>query len=161
MPAPKKNKNAVGNHGGAPTKYDPKFCETILEFFDRNPYDEREIKFYDKNGKVYKTEIKMIPAKLPTLERFACDIGVDADTLLNWAKVHIEFFGAVVKAKNMQKDILIQNGLTGFYDAGFAKFVAINFTNMKDKTEVEHSTPEEGFKITYNMPGHHDDQSES
>jgi hypothetical protein len=39
-------------------------------------------------------------------------------------------------AKQMQKDILNQNGLAGLYNPSYCKFVAINETGMADRKET-------------------------
>jgi hypothetical protein len=120
-----------------PSKYDPKYCDEIVEFFTVEPFTVTTETMEGKNFS--KESTKMIPNKFPTFERFACNIDVDVDTLNNWAKEHEEFFGAYKKAKQLQKDFLMQNGLNGLYPAAAFCFVAKNCTDMRDKTEVEHS----------------------
>jgi hypothetical protein len=124
---------------GRPTKYKPRFCKDIIKFFDIKPFYAMEIEYKDKNGNIYKTDTKFIPNDLPTLMGFARKVNVDTDTLVEWTKKYKNFSVAVARAKTMQQDILVQNGLSGRYDAGFAKFVATNFTDMRDKQEQEHS----------------------
>ena len=60
--------------------------------------------------------------------------------MLNWAKANDEFLCAIKKAEDLQKDILIQNGLLNAYDKTFAIFVAKNVTDMRDKKELDHSS---------------------
>jgi hypothetical protein len=60
---PEKSKNP----GGRPTKYQPEYCEAIVEFMGQG---------YSKTA-------------------FAGSIGVSRDTLLEWAKGYPEFSGAV------------------------------------------------------------------
>lgn len=121
------NQNGVGNNGGRPDKYEERFCDEILEFFDVEPYIESE-----SNGRVQR-----LANKLPTFERFAANIGVVVNTLKNWCDKHPEFLTAYEKAEQLQKDILVQNGLIGGYTAQFAMFVGKNFTDMKDKQEID------------------------
>jgi len=117
--------------GGRPTKYDEKYCEEIVEFFDQEPFKVSQ----GDNGK-----IELMPCALPTFERFAFKIGVHRDTLHEWLKKHPEFSDAYKKAKDLQKDILIQNGLVGAYDKTFAIFVAKNVTDMSDKQGIDHTS---------------------
>lgn len=125
--------------GGSPTKYKQEYCERVIEFFDQDPYqplmikDENDNKIVatNKNGHPIFT-----PCPLPTKEAFAFSIGVHRGTLLNWAKVHDRFFVAIKKAEDLQKNILIQNGLIGNYDKVFAIFVAKNVTDMNDRQDV-------------------------
>ena len=123
---------------GCPTKYDPEFCKSIIKFFDREPYEPMK----DESGKLMFNKFGepiMKPARFPTLERFAFEIGVCIQTLHNWTKQHPDFLEAFTRAKQLQADILNVNGLGEHYNAGYAKFVAINCTNMVDKVETKHS----------------------
>lgn len=128
---------------GRPTKYKEEYCEQVVEFFNQQPYSFVEIEQEDDEGNVTKSvaldkfgnAIK-VPCPLPTKERFAFNIGVHRETLINWANSHKNFFDAIKKAEDLQKDILIQNGLVQAYDKTFAIFVAKNVTDMKDKQDI-------------------------
>lgn len=113
------------NPVGAPSKYHDGIPRLLTEFFDRPIYTIDET-----------TQEKM-PSKLPTIERFCCDIDIVKSTFYEWCKKYTELSNAFDKAKQYQKDQLIQMSLMGIYREGFAKFVAINVTDMRDK--VEHS----------------------
>ena len=126
---------------GRKSKYNKKFCQTITDYFDQEPYEDVELIHYQKDGVTKKwADKKRMPKKLPTLVQFAKSIGVCYATVYNWqneehASFHKEFLEAFTRAKELQKDFLIQNGLQGLYNPLFAKFTAINITDMKDKTE--------------------------
>lgn len=124
MGAPKGNKFAKFNNGGAPTKYDPKYCKEIIEFFSIPPHNGSKNKHF------------LMPNTLPTLLRFSMKIGVSKKNLLEWADRHDEFRVALDTAKELYKEFLSANGLLGLYNANFAKFIAINTTDMKEKVEV-------------------------
>ena len=47
-----------------------------------------------------------------------------------------EFSLAYTRAKQMQKDLLVQGGLLGVYDSKFSIFVAQNFTDMRERKEI-------------------------
>lgn len=115
---------------GRPSKYDEKYCEQLVEFFDRPLFDTV------KTSKVIKGVVvefdQQIPGRLPTFERFAFDIGVHIDTLHEWKRVHPEFSEAYDTAKCLQKDILLQNGLNGNYNAGYAHFLTKCITDLKE-----------------------------
>ena len=115
----------VKNKGGCPTKYKESYCQEMIDYFN-NP-DTTML----KDGTVV--------TDYPTFEAFATKIDVCTKTLDNW-KDRGEFLQAYLKCKNIQKHILIQKGLYGDFNPGFAKLVAINTTDMKDKTEVEQTT---------------------
>lgn len=135
------NQNSVGNNGGRPSEYNSKYCEDIIEFFSRKPYDilmmmnedtGKEEPVINKHGNAV-----LIPCDLPTFEGFAIHIGVSRQTLHNWCDAYPEFLYAYTRAKDFQKEILIQNGLHGNYEKQFAIFTAKNVTDMKDKQEVD------------------------
>lgn len=112
---------------GRPTKYRESYCDEIISFFDEDPFTASE----DNNGKpAYNA------CRLPTLERFAHNIGVHVDTLYEWASVHPVFSEAKKRALQLQKDILVQNGLIGAYDKTFAIFTCKAVAGMRDGGEV-------------------------
>ena len=100
------------NGNGAAVKYDEKYCDDIVEFF--NGYE-----------------------KYPTFERFAEKINVVAETLANWAAKHPRFKCAYDRAKNIQKARLIEGGLEGIYNARVVKLVALNDHGYKEKVEAD------------------------
>jgi hypothetical protein len=114
---------------GAPTKYKPEYCKTIVEFFDCKPTAEE----------VAKRKLNQGLIEFPTFEKFAALNDVHVETLLNWCKEYPEFFESYKKSKEMQKSFLIQMGLNGMYAPAAFCFVAKNCTDMRDKSEVEHS----------------------
>jgi len=131
------------NDTGAPSKYDPKFCRDIIKFFDCER-TKRIIKSKTTSlSGQKKIEYSTIANDLPTLLKFAKKNGIDYVTIYNWQdeenpEYHKEFFEAYNIAKKLQKDFLIDNGLTGLYpnSASFI-FVAKNITDMRDKVETE------------------------
>lgn len=140
---------------GCPTKYKPEYCEQIITYFNKPAYEPIIIK--DDNGNETVATNKQgkpifKPCSLPTKEGFAFSIGVHSETLINWAKKFVEFFEAIKKAENLQKNILIQNGLIGNYEKTFAIFVAKNVTDMKDQSVIEHHSN----NINYDISDKHD-----
>ncbi len=128
---------------GRPTKYKPEYCQKLIDFFDIEPYEDREIPHYDKNtGKVVVwKDIKRMPNKLPTLRDFAKKIKVHISNVYDWVNPEAssyqkKFHDAFIHAKEIRKWFLIQNGLQGLYPPLSFKFVAINCTDMEDKSET-------------------------
>jgi len=119
-----------------PTKYKKEYCEEIIEFFSKPPFFEREIEYRNKDGDVYKTEFKREANSLPFISAFARKIGVCRDTINEWTKKHKEFSDSLKKAKELQKEFLITNGLLGLYQPTFAIFTAKNITDMRDQKQV-------------------------
>ena len=130
--------DSTKNSAGQPTKYRQEYCADIIKFFNREPYDvlkDDGVVMTDKYGRPV-----MMPCRFPTFEMFALSIGVHRETLINWCSAHEEFFDAYKKAKDYQKEILIQNGLMGSYEKTFAIFTAKNVTDMNDKQQLDHTS---------------------
>lgn len=132
---------------GRPTVYKEEYCQQMIEFFDIEPYKEVTETFYYKDWSS-KDSIKLIPNKLPTFSKFARTIGVNRATLLDratktdesWHLVFPEFSSTYEVCKDIMKDYLNDNGLMNLYNSAYCKFVAINATDMKDKSEVDQNT---------------------
>jgi hypothetical protein len=122
MSSQDENKDTTKPKQGAPIKYHSGIPKKLTDFFDRQLYT------LDENG-------NRVPTKLPTIERFCCEIDIVKSTFYEWVKKYPELSNAFKKAKAYQKDQLIQMALIGIYKEGFAKFVAINVTDMKDKID--------------------------
>lgn len=73
MPAPKGNKNAVGNNGGRPTKYKKAFCIQAKKLSLLGAIDEELADFFE----------------------------VNQDTIQQWKKKHIEFSEAIKEGKQI------------------------------------------------------------
>jgi hypothetical protein len=74
---------------------------------------------------------------MPFLSEFAGKIGVNVAILEKWAKRHKEFGQAFIRAKELQKEFLITNGLLGLYNPTFSIFIAKNITDMRDRPELK------------------------
>lgn len=140
---------------GRPTKYKSEYCQALVDFFGQDPYEEREIEHYGKDGEVKWADIKLMPRKLPSLVDFAKSIKVGISTVYDWinpkhASYQKEFSETFThKAKKLQKWALIQGGLMGVYNPAFAKFVAVNISDMRDKQESTIKTdPDNPLKWT-------------
>jgi hypothetical protein len=126
------------NPVGAPVKYHDGIPKELTTFFDRPLYT------LDVDG-------NKVPSKLPTIERFCCDIDIVKSTFYVWAKKYPELSNAFEKAKSYQKDQLMQMALMGIYKEGFAKFVAINVTDMVDKVEHDISKDSKEVLLGYQL----------
>ena len=129
-------KNSKYCNCGAPTKYDPKYCDEVIEYFDREPL----VVLKNKKGEAVLNKFGnavMVPAEFPTVEGFAEKLKVVVKTLHNWQEEHKEFLHAYTRAKRIQKKILIVNGLNRTYDNKFSIFVGTNCTDMVDEKKVD------------------------
>lgn len=133
-------KGVAQEGAGRPTLYNPDFVNYI------DPY----IDFVLNNQSVKAKE------KIPTVEGFAYYIGVDADTINNWADkrtkegelVNPSFFGAVRKLKNFQKMKLINDGLYGGKEVNSIMAIFLLKANhgMIDSTNVDLTSKGEKIK---------------
>lgn len=137
----------TGNPNGRPTVYHKGLPQQMIEFFNKPLYTE-VIKQVASAGKVVNvTEIK--PTAFPTFDKFSREIGVVHHTLIAWCKDHPEFSTAYTICKGLQKDFLVEHGLNNNYNAGFAKFVAINCTDLKET--IVHEVSDDAKKLIINI----------
>jgi hypothetical protein len=125
---------------GRPTKYKPEFCQAIIDYFtvDLNKTHKKTIT--TAKGTVIEEDVPDIPM-FPSFAGFAAKIGVSKDIISDWQKAHAQFRRSCARAKAMAEEILVRYVLRGDYDSNFARFVAINYTDMQDRSAVEHSGP--------------------
>lgn len=101
--------------GGRPTKYEDRFVLEVDNYLHT----------------LNSTEV-------PLKEDFAFKLGVDDDTLDNWAKSHAEFFGALKKIMQKQKIQLINDGIYGGKEVNptITKLLLQNNHGMKERTDL-------------------------
>jgi hypothetical protein len=130
----------MGKHaGGRPTKYRKEFVQRLDQYISLDFQNTIDIETTDSNGNTKQYQKITPPAYCPTREGFAIEIGVDTDTLINWGNEHKEFFGALTRLDHVQKQFLLQNGLTNTYNDKIAQFLLINNHGMKSaRTDNTH-----------------------
>ena len=133
-----------GNKDGRPTAYKPEYCQDLYDYYDCEPYREVEIPHYDKagNGNVIWTETKTVPNVYPTIRGFAHKIGVGVRTVFDWldpkhSSYQPKFSQTFTQVGVLRKDFLIHNGLLGMHNPAYAKFVAVNCTDMRDRVDTQ------------------------
>lgn len=124
--------NARGTPGyagqGEPSHYRPEYIPLMYAFFDRDPWEVVE----DAKG----TPRMMPKDKLPTMQRFARQIGYSTDTLQKWADKFPDFGAAYAECKEMQKAFILESGgLT--LNGGFAAFMLRCNHGMRDEAPKE------------------------
>jgi hypothetical protein len=139
------------NPVGRPTKYDPKFPQQMLDYF------EKSIKAYTveriPNGEG-REKIEVLPAEFPTFQEFAAiNCRVSTETIHEWrdaknpdgTKKHPEFSEAYTRARDMQAAILTKGSMVGAYEGRFAGLAAKNLIGWSEKIEA---TNEVKFTMT-------------
>lgn len=122
---------------GRPTIYRPIYCKKLVEFFERPPTKVVKRQIMTKMG--MRTEDVEVPNDLPTIEGFARAMGISVRVLYEWIKIYPEFMHAFMETRSLGKEFLVQNGLKGFYQPHIFQFIAKNYTDMRDKTEMDMS----------------------
>ncbi len=127
-----------------PSKYKPEYAKKLVDFFDVEPFEVVVLPHYfDTDAHRIKwKDFKRVARKLPTLRDFAKKIRVPISTVYDWLRethksYQKDFAAAFETAKEIRKDFLIQNALQGLYMPPTFKFVAVNLTDMRDKSETE------------------------
>ena len=167
-----KKKKKEAKQGGRPTDYKESYPQDIVEYFQRcqqeilvdlefynaskfweiqhikNPIDEDDWPI----GTYWLKKVtqKMVVQKFPTFQRRATNIGVHIDTLHERAKVYKPFSESKRKCKLIQEAILIENWLTGMYNATMVQFMLKNNHWYSDKQEHEHSWSITSITLTGN-----------
>ena len=110
-------------------------CQEIIAYFEanRNPPARKRIKSRSANGG---ESYEFYTPKLPTISRWAIEIGVIEQTLYNWCNLHSDFLESVKYCKLIEKQVLVDWAAAGFIPPATFQFIAANFTDMKPaKTE--------------------------
>ena len=137
---PKKPRYSVSRKGmgGRPTKYRPKYCKLIIEFFTRPYTYEREVVHTNTKGMTW-TKHELCANAVPLMCEFAHAIGTVVNTLAEWEKKHIEFKEATTHAQHLQLAHLNHVTGLGLYNSNWAVFMGKNISNWRDKKDIEHS----------------------
>lgn len=121
---------------GHPTDYRPEYCEKLLEWFNGQRHErviKRERIIPQKNGApAIEREYEGVITRFPTFEGFADSVGVCTATLHLWRKAHPDFLEAYKRARERQKDWLVEIGLRGVVPVAAYIFTAKNVTDMRD-----------------------------
>ena len=118
---------------GRPTKYNPKYCVELIEFFSKDPLAINDDSISEKGG--WRKE--RLPSRIPWFEAFARKIGVHVDTLHEWRKVYPEFSEAYNTAKDLQREFLVDLGMSGKAPSSFAIFTMKNVCGWRDEKDLK------------------------
>lgn len=117
-----------------PGDYYPGLAAEMVTYFDRPKVKEVLETFTYRSGAVDE-RIKYVPNTPPHFSEFARQHGTTHRKLKLWAKKYPAFREAYDTCQEIFEEFMIDNGLTGAYGAVAMKFVAVNRTKMRDKTE--------------------------
>ena len=114
MPAPKGNKNAIGNKGGAPEKYTDELISLEAKAF---------------------LDWMKLPESI-FFKSFAIERGYHPNRLQEFANKSVEFSGVLEIAKAWQESKLINYGLFNKINCGMTKFVLANHHGYSERSQV-------------------------
>lgn len=148
-----------GKHpGGRPTKCTDQVIEALHEFFETqsDAIEYIDIPHYDAEGNVKWTDKKRMPARFPSIVQFwrwltkEKGISIDWSTIYSWGlqdndRYQPEFVKVYNSYKPVQRDCLVQGGLTSVYNPLFGRFVGMNDFGMVERSE---KTIEAGQSLT-------------
>ena len=121
---------------GQPTKYKPEYCQQLIDYFSIEPLEIiREQEIVGTEGGKYVS--RRLPQRFPWFEGFARKIGVHRNTLKNWCNEHPEFVEAYETAKDLQREFLVDIGLSGATSASFAIFTMKNVCGWRDERDLK------------------------
>lgn len=110
---------------GRPSKYDPSFNDELDKYLATTGKEQ---------------------TSLPTIQGFALWLGVDSDTLGNWANtkdekgelIYPDFFGTLKRLKEIQAQQLIDDGIYGGKEvnATIVKLLLQNNHGMKERNDT-------------------------
>ncbi len=150
MPAPKKNKFAIGNSGKPKYWLTPKELQDDIDSYFEE-CDDRICTIYDKVRQTTVDIKKQIPY---TIEGLCETLDCDRDTLLNYEKKegYEEYFGTIKKAKIKVQRNKLERGLDNISNPAVTIFDLKNNHGYKDKSEVEQNIKTEN-PLTINIDG--------
>lgn len=101
---------------GRPTKYNPEFCNKVKDYLENATKENMH---------------------MPKIESFALFLGVNKDTLYEWAKEHKEFSDALRDIMTVQAERLIDDGIYGGKEvnATIIKLLLQNNHGMKERVD--------------------------
>ena len=135
-PAVKLSKQPDLAQVGQPTKYKPEYCQQLIDYFSIEPLEIiREQETIGTEGGKYVS--RRLPQRFPWFEGFARKIGVHRNTLKNWCDEHPEFAEAYETAKDLQREFLVDIGLSGATSASFAIFTMKNVCGWRDERDLK------------------------
>ena len=133
-----------------PEEYYPELCKKLIEFFEIPLFETRIKLLHKKNGDTEEIPYD-VPLPLPTIEKFCAKYDLNKKTFHNWKKNHAELLHAYKRVKMFQFDHLCNNALMNHYSPSFAKFMAVNITKLRDKSEVDSKSSDGSMTPVYNF----------
>jgi hypothetical protein len=111
---------------GRPSKYNSKTPDHVISYIDDSLKD----------------------GIFPTIEGLAISLGVGTRTLYDWEGEYPDFSQTLNKLRDIQKQLLITNGITGAYNTRFSIFLLKASHGMTEKEPLITSTQNNNMNIS-------------
>jgi len=132
---------------GRPTKYTLDMPKHLYNFFIK-PRVVKKIVKTTSYGKP-STKIEYETEKLPTVEGFCVTHCIGQATFYRYLDDYPDFRETYALCRKRQKDNLVQNILEGKWGIKSGAFVAINYTDMRERIEDEIEVADNNFTVAY------------
>lgn len=123
---------------GRPTKYDPvTTMKTVEEYINScvdEEYDYQTLRGEKSDGFQYRIKVK-----LPSVDGLALALFVSDETVVQWCEIYADFSAAVAHIKRLQKERLLNGGLSNSYNPLISKFLLSANHGMSENTRVENT----------------------
>ena len=139
---------------GRPTLYNEEMITKTREYLD-SCEDEVSDVVTGESEKGFTTYKQKFKVKLPSIEGLAYYLRVHKDTIYEWEKEHPDFSDVINILRVKQAERLINNGLSGDYNAYIAKALLAKHGYI-DRQEIKHDLPK-GFLSNDPLDDTHDD----
>jgi hypothetical protein len=103
---------------GRPTKYSTNIPKQVIDYIDNC----------------------IVNKIFPTIEGLSVELGIGSRTVYDWEQVHEDFSQTLGKLRDVQKQLLITNGLTGGYNTRFSIFLLKAAHGMTEKEPLINAT---------------------
>lgn len=121
---------------GRPTDYTPEMVQRAKEYLDGCEdveIDRIKQANTEKGYEMYETKLKV---NLPTIQGLARYLGVNQDTVYEWAKIYPEFSETLEDIRNEQAQRLLNKGLSGDYNSTIAKLILSSNHGFRERTDL-------------------------
>lgn len=120
---------------GAPSKYRPEYCQSIVEYFSL------PVSWVPHQTKNMEMKVAIVD-KLPTFERYAANLGVTYRTLDFWQDAHPDFKEAYAIAKSLQKAFILELSAAGVGNNNMALLLKVGhgMREPKEETDTDNTT---------------------
>lgn len=151
---------------GKPSEYKPEYAIQLIKMFEekcKEPYRIEEFIVYDRTGKALTTndgeplkDKRPVANNPPYLIDFAVQIGVVISTVMRWAKAHPEFGDAMMHAREMRTQFIVNNGLQNLYNPQSWIYATKNLSGWTDRADIT-SKDESIFNVKLQRFGNPDE----